>query len=335
MITESLKRKILSKDFAERLNEICLESNSFEFYKELKADLPFLDKFVRNMKKDCKMINVFSKSRSLEEMNFHAMKFYENLDAEIYDRLKFLLYDKSTQVSVCDPVEKFVSSSASLFETNKNGMRIVSLHPKMDFEGLFCYVHEYAHLMCEDFVNFKMNNFENNISEVPSLCMEKVYANWLVKNGIISIDEYNCFKLREITTFVSFVGKLFLDATFFEMVKPPVTEQKLLMVEYIFNNHPILKDNYEEFLLRLNEIVTENKPTTYIFRYVVGELVGGVFLDDFKKDSVSAVERYKKLIKNIDKLKSDEAVETLIGKDYKKRIEKKYLNSKLSRNKAD
>lgn len=58
-------------------------------------------------------------------------------------------------------------------------------------------------------------------------------------------------------------------------------------------------------------------------------------MDDFKKDSVSAVERYKKLIKNIDKLKSDEAVETLIGKDYKKRIEKKYLNSKLSRNKAD
>lgn len=34
-------------------------------------------------------------------------------------------------------------------------------------------------------------------------------------------------------------------------------------------------------------------------------------------------------------MKSDEAVETLIGKDYKKRIEKKYLNSKLSRNKAD
>ena len=260
------------------------------------------------------------------------MNFYKSLDTEIYDRLFSLLNDKSTQVLISEPVEKFVSSSASLFETNKNGMRIVSLHPKMDFEGLFCYVHEYAHLMCEDFVNFKMNNFENNISEVPSLCMEKVYDNWLVKNGIISIDEYNCFKLREITTFVSFVGKLFLDATFFEMVKPPVTEQKLLMVEHIFNNHPILKDNYEEFLLRLYEIVTENKPTTYIFRYVVGELVG---VDDFKKDSVSAVERYKKLIKNIDKLKSDEAVETLIGKDYKKRIEKKYLNSKLSRNKAD
>lgn len=277
MITESLKRKILSKDFAERLNEICLESNSFEFYKELKADLPFLDKFVRNMKKDCKMINVFSKSRSLEEMNYHAMKFYENLDAEIYDRLIFLLHDKSTKVSICDPVKKFVSSSASLFEGNKNGMRIISLNPQMDFEGLFCYVHEYAHLMCENFVNLKMNNIENNIAEVPSLCMEKVYANWLVKNGIISYDEYGCFKLREITAFVGFVEKLFLDAMFFEMVKPPVTEQKLIMVEHIFNNHPILKDNYEDFLLRLNEIVTKNKPTTYIFRYVVGELVGGCF----------------------------------------------------------
>ena len=58
-------------------------------------------------------------------------------------------------------------------------------------------------------------------------------------------------------------------------------------------------------------------------------------MDDFKKDSTSALERYKKLIKNIDKMKSNEAVETLIGKDYKKRIEKKYLNSNISKNKAD
>lgn len=275
MTIESLKRKILSKNFAERLNEICLESNSFDFYKELKSDLPILDKFVKNMRKDCKMINAFSKHRSLDEMNYHAMKFYENLDAEIYNRLLFLLHDKSTKVSICDPVKNFVSSSASLFESNKNCMRIISLKPKMDFEGLFCYVHEYAHLMCENFVNLKMNNFENNISEVPSLCMEKVYANWLVKNGIISIDEYNSFKLKEITSFVGFVGKLFLDAMFFEIVKPPVTEQKLIMAEQIFKFHPMLKDNYEEFLLRLDEIVTENKPTTYIFRYVVGELVGG------------------------------------------------------------
>ena len=297
---------------------------------------------------------------SFDDMQKLVLLFYKDLDKDIYDRIVSVVAGPKTakityknggvpSKSVVSSMQKIFKaqnfnienfvfytadlldpkvadsyrSFAGIVDLDKNGVKVpcrdIVLNVENTIFGYYTIAHEFAHISSQREFEMKRAK-EDCVGEIESKFMGKLFNDYMLSWGFVSDEEHKLFDSKERKSFKANLEKIFQERDLLEVVKPPITLEKLTEAEETFRTDPKYARNYKLLMCRLVETVETKKSAEYIYRYVVGEMVATALYHDYQKDPVATMERYKAfLFSNADK-SLPELLEVALGEEYMDKI---------------
>lgn len=330
------------KEIADKLNQKLNQRNSYWFYGQIRPLLAPLSRIIKT--KDIQQLKFEKVDLSLGKMQTLALEFFYDLDPDLEEMIGNVLEDvKNTTVFVGKPQEKSGRNSVGA----KDCKIEISLHPKNDTMGIVTVAHEFGHTSSQR-IQSKIKEKTDCIGEIESVFIEKIFADWLLKKGVISKDEREKMTIAWQNDFIWHARIICEEAYLLDRLKRPITAESLqnlekqLEEEKRFGWLEILKHRID---IMINGDRFGKQPHgEYEFRYIVGEIVAQALYEDFKKDPKQTIERYKnylshnseyeffkkkkckrddgKVVENyvLDKSELDKCFVPLLGEDYKQKL---------------
>ena len=356
---ERVRNEILTEEFARKADQVFARRRSHDFLRSIGFLLGDMGNLYMDLRPKHKTQVAERKSEhTVEEMVKLVMLFYKDLDQEIYERVasfvnsavrvpykngrvpagkvdgeiqrffektgsrnrNFLFYTKD----LLDPkVADTCNSSVGLDVVEQNGekvdCRVAVFNIVNTIQGYYTIAHELGHISSQRMVEMKSARADF-VGEIESLFMEKLFNNYMLDWGMITEEEHKAHTTKRRESLKNDLSKMLQEADLLSVVKPPITHESLVEAEEIFRTDPKYSKNYPYLMLRLAETVNTNRSAAYMYRYVVGELVSSALLDDYIKDPVATMGRYKEfLFSNADKTYG-ELLTGLLGEGYETKI---------------
>ena len=331
---------------ATRFNEVVKKRNSYWFYGQIKSVLPFIKKLVTTL--DMEEVKFNEIDLTVGKMQTYALEFLYDLDPEFEEKVCDVLENlKGTTLFTGRPTEKGGENSVGLRKLKKDLMVDIQLHPQNDIMGIIVVGHEYGHLLSQR-IQQRRKQMTDCIGEIESLFIERLFADWLLNKGIITKEERKKIEISWKNNLLGNARGIYEEWVILSNLKQPTFgddlknfEQRLVSEEKL-SFLDLLK---KRMVVMIKDDDGQQKHGEYMFRYVVGEVVAEALYQDYKKNPELTKQRFKeylahnaeyeffkkkqfekdgRMVENLvfDKNEMKKCFTTLLGEDYKKKIEK-------------
>lgn len=292
------------QEIAEKLNRKIEERNSYRFYGQIKSVFPALSKFVKAY--DIEKVGFEKVDKKIGEIENLVLDFLYDLDPELEENVLKVIEDVDhTVMFVSNPKEKAKGSFVALRELNgkrgplKKSPRVeIGLRPQNTSMGLATVGHEFGHILSQRIQERKFPKTDL-IGEIEGVFLEKIFADWLLRNNKISKSERDKMNVVWRNNFLLHSRTICEEVDLLSRLKKNISAVNLQKIEKELQDNQkfawkeVLKNRIGVFINGLDgkEIHGE-----YEFRYIVGEIVAGALYEDFKKEPTKTIERFKEYL---------------------------------------
>lgn len=298
---------MFDQKFIDDLNHSLINKGDYLFHRNNNL-LKGLFKLFENVEYVKTPIKYKIKGYSFGDMKALISSAFLDIDERLYNRLERMFNNPDYHHNV------FYDKSDNRYGDNSCGTHGDGVHVNITFDntarGLLTVGHEYVHAIGGRNVK-KIKPKEDSIGEIESLFMEKVLADYFLKEGIIDKREYEMFKSERNNSFINDLNFVLENERILSSIQIPVTKEQLENLE----QELILEKDGEYVLKTLYNYPKENKTSSCIARYIVGEMVASLLYEKYKMDKEGTMNKFIEFIDNNEIYELEEATRLLINKE--------------------
>lgn len=327
------------KYIAKKLEEVCIRRNAYDFYNNLHTNfpqlLPVLDEAIKGFRTE--RLDFAKIDWDLGRMQTFILEFYQNFDEELAEKVWSVLEDETTVLRVGKPSEKGgvnavgvvveegeirnthgkISTKPDRLKKKEPHIR-VELHPTNDVLGFVAVAHEFAHIM-EERVQKKLPQKTDCLGEISSMFMERVFIQFLLNSGKIDKKQYENFLKKREENFVSNVRTLLEEDEILRQLHTPFSADE---IENLYKKYDGTQHG-EILRKRVDTMIDDNQHVygEHCYRYIVGEVVSNIMFDDYQKNPVATLDRFKNFLETNAEIDEKQAFSLLLGENYAQRMQ--------------
>ena len=208
----------------------------------------------------------WSKNISINDAIKYAHQFLTTIDSTLADQFMNLVYQNNNNQKTLNILPNYIKPYC------EKGKAYINYHDKI--ENMITLLHEMVHAMgYSDAMN--TNSAYRYLSESPTLIIENLFSKWLVKNKVITQNDYNLLKEWRLRDSQDVASKTLMEISLIEMRKKGQYITKKRVLEMIDEKQHI--NNFakrEECIQYLMKVLTKRQ--LYFKeseRYVIGQYI--------------------------------------------------------------
>lgn len=248
-------------------------------------------------------------------------EFYKTIDEDLYNKINDVLNGNDEKVDFKIINEKQVPKDydPSIYISPDGTQKIQLLMGETACDAI-TLAHELAHTL--DVSSSGPNLSRIKYSEITSICIEKMFLNYLKEHNIFSKQDIESEKYNQLARIVYASQEYSIKYALFDIKNKTgnITEQD---VERVFRNHNVSYVHGVEILKNHNQDLHHNS------KYIVAGIASEQFEELYNKDKAGAIKKFKQYIELIKKDKAEEAL-NVIEVDFKMDSLKQLINRKTA-----
>ena len=208
----------------------------------------------------------WSKNISINDAIKYAHQFLTTIDSTLADQFMNLVYQNNNNQKTLNILPNYIKPHC------EKGKAYINYHDKI--KNMITLLHEMVHAMeYSDAIN--TNSAYRYLTESPTLIIENLFSKWLVKNKVITQNDYNLHKEWRLRDSQDVASKTLMEISLIEMRKKGQYITKKRVLEMIDEKQHI--NNFakrEECIQYLMKVLTKRQ--LYFKeseRYVIGQYI--------------------------------------------------------------
>ena len=208
----------------------------------------------------------WSKNISINDAIKYAHQFLTTIDSTLADQFMNLVYQNNNNQKTLNILPNYIKPHC------EKGKAYINYHDKI--ENMITLLHEMVHAMgYSDAMN--TNSAYRYLSESPTLIIENLFSKWLVKNKVITQNDYNLLKEWRLRDSQDVASKTLMEISLIEMRKKGQYITKKRVLEMIdekqhINNFAKREECIQYLMKVLNKRVLYFKESE---RYIIGQYI--------------------------------------------------------------
>ena len=208
----------------------------------------------------------WSKNISINDAIKYAHQFLTTIDSTLADQFMNLVYQNNNNQKTLNILPNYIKPHC------EKGKAYINYHDKI--ENMITLLHEMVHAMgYSDEMN--TNSAYRYLSESPTLIIENLFSKWLVKNKVITQNDYNLLKEWRLRDSQDVASKTLMEISLIEMRKKGQYITKKRVLEMIdekqhINNFAKREECIQYLMKVLNKRVLYFKESE---RYIIGQYI--------------------------------------------------------------
>ena len=235
------------------------------YIENLKTIKPICEEVLKQRHPEIKETE-WSKNISINDAIKYAHKFLTTIDLTLADQFMNLVYQNNNNQKTLNILPNYIKPHC------EKGKAYINYHDKI--KNMITLLHEMIHAMeYSDAIN--TNSGYRYLTESPTLIIENLFSKWLVKNKIITQNDYNLLKEWRLRDSQDVASKTLMEISLIEMRKKGQYITKKRVLEMIDEKQHI--NNFakrEECIQYLMKVLT--KRVLYFKeseRYIIGQYI--------------------------------------------------------------
>ena len=208
----------------------------------------------------------WSKNISINDAIKYAHQFLTTIDSTLADQFMNLVYQNNNNQKTLNILPNYIKPHC------EKGKAYINYHDKI--ENMITLLHEMVHAMgYSDAMN--TNSAYRYLSESPTLIIENLFSKWLVKNKIITQNDYNLHKEWRLRDSQDVASKTLMEIALIEMRKKGQYITKKRVLEMIDEKQHINNFAKREECIKYLMKVLINRELYFkeSERYVIGQYI--------------------------------------------------------------
>ena len=208
----------------------------------------------------------WSKNISINDAIKYAHQFLKTIDSTLADQFMNLVYQNNNNQKTLNILPNYIKPHC------EKGKAYINYHDKI--ENMITLIHEMVHAMeYSDAIN--INSGYRYLTESPTLIIENLFSKWLVKNKVITQNDYNLLKEWRLRDSQDEASKTLMEIALIDMRKKGQYITKKRVLEMIDEKQHI--NNFakrEECIQYLMKVLTKRQ--LYFKeseRYIIGQYI--------------------------------------------------------------
>lgn len=208
----------------------------------------------------------WSKNISINDAIKYAHQFLTTIDSTLADQFMNLVYQNNNNQKTLNILPNYIKPYC------EKGKAYINYHDKI--ENMITLLHEMVHAMgYSDAMN--TNSAYRYLSESPTLIIENLFSKWLVKNKVITQNDYNLLKEWRLRDSQDVASKTLMEIALIDMRKKGKYITKKRVLEMIdekqhINNFAKREECIQYLMKVLNKRVLYFKESE---RYIIGQYI--------------------------------------------------------------
>ena len=235
------------------------------YIENLKTIKPICEEVLKQKHPEIKETK-WSKNISINDAIEYAYQFLTTIDSTLADQFMNLVYQNNNNQKTLNILPNYIKPYC------EKGKAYIEYHNNI--EDMIILLHEMVHAMgYSDTIH--TNSGYRYLSESPTLIIENLFSKWLVKNKIITQNDYNLFKEWRLRDSQDVASKTLMEISLIEMRKKGQYITKKRVLEMIDEKQHI--NNFakrEECIQYLMKVLT--KRVLYFKeseKYIIGQYI--------------------------------------------------------------
>ena len=208
----------------------------------------------------------WSKNISINDAIKYAHQFLTTIDSTLADQFMNLVYQNNNNQKTLNILPNYIKPHC------EKGKAYINYHDKI--ENMITLIHEMVHAMeYSDAIN--INSGYRYLTESPTLIIENLFSKWLVKNKIITQNDYNLHKEWRLRDSQDVASKTLMEIALIEMRKKGQYITKKRVLEMIDEKQHINNFAKREECIKYLMKVLINRELYFkeSERYVIGQYI--------------------------------------------------------------
>lgn len=208
----------------------------------------------------------WSKNISINDAIKYAHQFLTTIDSTLADQFMNLVYQNNNNQKTLNILPNYIKPYC------EKGKAYINYHDKI--ENMITLLHEMVHAMgYSDAMN--TNSAYRYLSESPTLIIENLFSKWLVKNKVITQNDYNLLKEWRLRDSQDVASKTLMEIALIEMRKKGQYITKKRVLEMIDEKQHINNFAKREECIKYLMKVLINRELYFkeSERYVIGQYI--------------------------------------------------------------
>lgn len=208
----------------------------------------------------------WSKNISINDAIKYAHQFLTTIDSTLADQFMNLVYQNNNNQKTLNILPNYIKPYC------EKGKAYINYHDKI--KNMITLLHEMVHAMgYSDAMN--TNSAYRYLSESPTLIIENLFSKWLVKNKVITQNDYNLLKEWRLRDSQDVASKTLMEIALIDMRKKGKYITKKRVLEMIdekqhINNFAKREECIQYLMKVLNKRVLYFKESE---RYIIGQYI--------------------------------------------------------------
>lgn len=300
---------VVDEKFADDFKRNVIGRGMYSFYENIQEYMPMLIDIVNRYGKE---INY-----KPEKLDF-SIEYVMNLTLDFLKKFNPSLHSRLLKnLNVADVImltEEDVAKGMIPSTCNRDGKLLLKLEPCCDVIKLCTVPHEFTH-GCSQRHFEKKPQREDLLIEIESKFIEKVYADWLFENGIISKQDYQYHCDVQLQDLVYDCKTLLNENFILKQLNHDFSKEN---IQRIVDDKP----HSEKTIIRMayGRPEDSNFWGGFVARYVIGGMVAQILYEDYQSFPVSTSSLFDEYMSKNADMGLEEGISFLIGENYINRI---------------
>lgn len=208
----------------------------------------------------------WSRNVDINDAIKYAHQFLTTIDSTLADQFMNLVYQNNNNQKTLNILQKYINPHC------EKGKAYIEY--RNDIESMITLLHEMIHAMgYSDAIN--TNSAYRYLSESPTLIIENLFSKWLVKNKVITQNDYNLLKEWRLRDSQDVASKTLMEMSLIEMRENGQDITKKRVLEMIDEKQHINNFATREECIKYLMKVLNNKELYFkeSERYIIGQYI--------------------------------------------------------------
>lgn len=208
----------------------------------------------------------WSKNISINDAIKYAHQFLKTIDSTLADQFMNLVYQNNNNQKTLNILPNYIKPHC------EKGKAYINYHDKI--ENMITLIHEMVHAMeYSDAIN--INSGYRYLTESPTLIIENLFSKWLVKNKVITQNDYNLLKEWRLRDSQDEASKTLMEIALIDMRKKGqyITKKRVLEMidEKQHINNFVKREECIKYLMKV--LINRELYFKGSERYVIGQYI--------------------------------------------------------------
>lgn len=208
----------------------------------------------------------WSKNISINDAIKYAHQFLTTIDSTLADQFMNLVYQNNNNQKILNILPNYIKPHC------EKGKAYINYHDKI--KNMITLLHEMVHAMeYSDAIN--TNSAYRYLTESPTLIIENLFSKWLVKNKVITQNDYNLHKEWRLRDSQDVASKTLMEIALIDMRKKGqyITKKRVLEMidEKQYINNFATREECIKYLMKV--LINRELYFKESERYVIGQYI--------------------------------------------------------------